>query len=45
MEEVFVLKNNEDAIIDLVIPLSEISFNINNQMYAEYESQELFLAE
>lgn len=39
VQEVFKLKANEDTIIDLVVPFGEMNFNINNQVYADYEAQ------
>ena len=34
-----------DGVVDLVVPLGEVKFDIGNQVYAEYESQEVFIGE
>ena len=39
------MKVNQEALEDLVGPLTEVDLNINNQTYNEYEKGEVFIKE
>jgi hypothetical protein len=45
MQDLFGIKACEDAVVDTVVHIGELKFDIGNQVYAEYESQEAFIGE
>ena len=45
MQDLFGVKACEDAVVDTVVHIGELKFDIGNQGYAEYESQEAFIGE
>eukprot|EP00347_Sterkiella_histriomuscorum_P010672 403375368 len=45
IEEFLMLQVNQDTLVDLVMPISEVDFNINNQQYNDYEKSDVFIAE
>ena len=38
LDDVFNLKPVDETIIDLIVPFGELNFDINHQIYLEYES-------